>query len=281
MLIVCEGTQTEPQYLRWIVEQHSIPKEIWSTVEIRDTVSLPDDIALPKPTELGGKRARRKLKSENPNRKKQTERNVLKELLSIRYGQIEGLKIYTDVKAVPLRYVALAQEYDDYYGDIYDELWAVFDKDGHTHHEEAYKLAQKTNDRKQVNIALSCRSFEQWILLHFEKSKHAFEQTACKGENEIGKEVVLNCNDKNGCKGNTCLVGYIRKKHFSDYAKSNKTQSLHEMMTLLLEKIEDAFENSVWLREQIQDEIKAKEGKLYLVNSYTDVDILVKKLLGL
>ena len=71
-------------------------------------------------------------------------------------------------KAVPIRYVREAQEgLED---GVYESTWAVFDKDYHPEHKEAFKLAKQEIDENKVNIAFSSISFEQWILLHFEKT---------------------------------------------------------------------------------------------------------------
>ncbi|MEO0041516.1 MAG: hypothetical protein RL329_964 [Bacteroidota bacterium] len=272
LLIVCEGTATEPQYFRWLVENKS--NNIWSRVEIRDNTTLPDDISFQKPTELSGGKTRptRQLKFENPNKRKDNQRNVLEELLIYLYGNVEGIKKYKDVQAVPLRYVALTQCYDELYKGIYDELWAVFDKNGHTHHQEAFELAKKGVNGKKTYIGFSSRSFEEWILLHFEKNQIKFEKTTC-----------ALCEDKRNqtsCHGKICLVGYLRTHYLPNYAKSNKNNNLNELMQTLFDKQNIAFENAAWLRTQMQSELKEKEEKIYLLNPYTDLDMLVKKMIG-
>ena len=76
------------------------------------------------------------------------------------------------------------------------------------------------------------------------------------------------------------MIGYIRvNTPLKNYAKSNKQENLKAMMDILLnkKKLQSAFENAAWLRF-IQKNKSNK--KIYEINPYTDVDILVKKLLN-
>ncbi len=259
MLITCEGTKTEYNYFNWLAENIAIPNQIWSKVEVCNEVSLPDDFPKPQKTELHN---RPKRQFANPNKRQaQEEENALKILLQQQYGETEGERLYKAQKAVPVRYVALAQVYDAYF----DEIWAVFDKDGHSHHKQAFELAKKHNPRP-INIAFSSRSFEQWILLHFETANKPFNKTACKDKN--GKE--LGCNNENRCAGDECLCGYLRRNHLPNYGKN----AIYDSMSILQEKQKNAFENAEKLRK------KAQRSPIYEQNPYSDVDILVKMLIG-
>jgi len=270
ILIVCEGTNTEPDYFRFIAETISYPNAIWTNIEISDNKTIPNDIPIKANTILEKRKKRQFI---NPNTRKEKDRNILKELYLDIYGVTEGTSKYEDIKAVPLRYVAQAQLIEQS-AQLYDELWAVFDKNGHSSHPEAFQKAKEIVNNKNVNIGFSSRSFEQWILLHFERSKIAFTKTECKD---------FECNETNGCKGNVCLVGYIRKNTIlKNYAKSNKKNDLKTFMNILLneEKLQSAFENSAWLRHKMQRELRNCDEKIYELNPYTDVDILVRKLLA-
>ncbi len=274
LLIVCEGTNTEPDYFRFIAENISYPNEIWTNIEISDNKTVPNDIPIQANTILG---KRKKRQFANPNTRKEKDKNVLKELYLDIYGVIEGTSKYEDIKAVPLRYVAQAQLIEQI-NQLYDELWGVFDKNGHTYHAEAYERAKIIVNNKSVNIGFSSRSFEQWVLLHFERSCIVFTKTECKV-----KKDTLNCSGENGCKGNSCLVGYIRKNTvLKNYTKSNQKNDLNKLMKILLsqEKLQSAFENSEWLRHKMAGELRKNNGKIYELNPYTDVDILVRKLLA-
>ena len=127
MLIVCEGTNTETQYFGWLAEKHAYPKKIWDKIEVCSNTTIPNDIVIPKQSELG-KRKIKPLKNENPNKRKK-QNDVLKELWEYVYGTDIDSEKYEDIKAQPLRYVAQAQCIEEHKG-VYDEIWAVFDKNG-------------------------------------------------------------------------------------------------------------------------------------------------------
>lgn len=275
ILIVCEGTKTEPDYFRFIAKKISYPKNIWDVVEISDNTTLPNDIPIPAPT---GLKVRKKRHFINPNKRKKGDRNALKELCDYLYGEGESIELYQTISAVPLRYVAQAQLIEKEQ-QLYEELWAVFDKDGHTHHKEAFKKAKETVYDKVVNIGFSSRSFEHWILLHFEKNKNTFHATECK--NKDGDS--LNCNATNGCKGTKCLCGYIRvRTPLSDYSKSSSPEDMNKMMEILLKPktLNMAFENAAWLRGEIKKDPNTNTKEIFELNPYTDIDILVRNLIS-
>lgn len=170
ILIVCEGTKTEHDYFKYIATNISIPNGIWDIVDVCDNNTLPNDIPTSSSTELGNRKKRRFI---NPNKKKISAPNVLKELCIDIYGEKDALEKYDNIKAVPLRYVAQAQLIEERQ-QMYDELWAVFDKDKHTHHKEAFEKAQQKVNNKKVQIGFSSRSFEHWLILHFERNNTPF-----------------------------------------------------------------------------------------------------------
>lgn len=273
ILIVCEGTRTESDYFSYIADNISCKNKIWDKVDIANNNNFPRDYPVMAPTDLG-KRSKRKFV--NPNKTVIDEINVLKELCLDLYGLEKGYEIYEESKAVPLRFVKQAQLLEQK-NNMYDELWAVFDKNGHSHHKEAFTLAQADCDGKKVNIGFSSRSFEQWILLHFVKSKKEFHNSECKDTN--GRSI--NCNINMGCKGELCLMGYIRKNTpLSNFNKSNKKLELDEIMSVLMSatNLTRAFENAEWLRNEIIKSPELKSLKCYELNPYVDVDMLVRRL---
>jgi hypothetical protein len=155
-----------------------------------------------------------------------------------------SLKIYPDKEydknpktdAIGLIKVAIEAK------DEYDEVWVVFDKDGYTKHEEAFKLAVDN----EVNIAFSSIAFEMWILLHFEKNN-----TKSKKSAEI-IETHFTMNNK-------YLIDYNKSGDFNVYP-------------LLAEKMEVAYRNAVWLRSFAESDV------IHDINPYTNVDRLVKYL---
>lgn len=125
----------------------------------------------------------------------------------------------------------------------YDEVWIVLDKDGHANLNQALITAR---DNK-IKVALSVMCFEYWILLHFERKKKPFTK----------------CDD---------IISYIKKEHFNNYEKSTNAYSS------LKDKIETAIENAIWLMKQNQNDID-RGAKIYDLSAYTDVHILVRKLI--
>lgn len=57
---------------------------------------------------------------------------------------------------------------------------------------EAFEEAGKVIDGKVIHIAFSSRSFEYYLLLHFEYVYHSFVATEC-GERVDGKKVLYHC----------------------------------------------------------------------------------------
>lgn len=162
-------------------------------------------------------------------------------------------------------------------GDEFDELWVVFDKNGYTKHAEAFALAEGDAHRKKVNIAFSSIAFEHWLLLHFEKCALTFVKSDCKD----AKEHTLYCGTNRhteDCHGVRCVAGYIRQNEFcSDYVKSNN----FSFYLKYKEKTEIALKNAAWLRFKMRQELAQKGEKIYDINPFTDVDTLVKRLLGI
>jgi hypothetical protein len=157
----------------------------------------------------------------------------------IKASKKEGESIKTD--AVNL--VKLAkQEINNY-----DEVWAVFDKDGYTKHEKAFSDAQKHG----IKLGFSSIAFEHWILLHYEQNRTAFP----KSQN------VIDYLEQAGY-----FTGYSKKADISIYPRlKNLTQT--------------AIENAAWLRMEMAKNLAACDNKIYELNPYTTVDELVMKLL--
>lgn len=89
--------------------------------------------------------------------------------------------------------------------------------------------------------------FEYWILLHFERKKKPFTK----------------CDD---------IISYIKKEHFKKYEKNTNSYAS------LKDKIDTAIENAIWLMKQNKNDMD-RGTKIYDLSVYTDVHILVRKLL--
>ena len=135
----------------------------------------------------------------------------------------------------------------------FDEVWVVFDKNGYTKHKEAFELANQPINGKQVNIAFSSIAFEQWVLLHFVKSDTLFLKSAH-------------------------IVEELRTKgYFPDYEK----KAYIDTYSFLKDKTLQAIENSAWLKHQLEKSGLLPANPIYELNPYTDVEVLVIRLLSI
>jgi hypothetical protein len=133
--------------------------------------------------------------------------------------------------------------------DEFDEVWVVFDKDGYTKHADAFTEAHTHS----VKIGFSSIAFEHWVLLHFERCKQPF----AKSQDIIQDKLTG---------GPGFFPAYAKKAHVDIY--DGMSHNTHV-----------AVENAAWLRHQQKPELSTK--KIYEVNPYTDLDILVARLLGM
>lgn len=131
-----------------------------------------------------------------------------------------------------------------------DEAWVVYDKDGYTKHDQALELA---NASPHVNIAFSSVSFEQWVLLHYERSDKAYAKS---------KNVIEHLRNRN------YLQNYSKRSGF-------------HLFRFLEKRTHIAIENAAWLRHQMYYKLQEAKGRFYEVNPYTTVDRLVGKLMNL
>jgi hypothetical protein len=129
----------------------------------------------------------------------------------------------------------------------YDEVWAVFDKDGYTKHEKAFDDA----DKHGIKLAFSSIAFEHSILLHYEQNRTAFP----KSQN---------------------VIDYLEQAgYYTGYSKKADTYIYPRLQNLT----QTAIENAAWLRREMENNLAACDKKIYEVNPYTTVDELVMKLL--
>jgi len=250
ILIVCEGSNTEPNYFKGIRED-VITNEIWTegiSIDIRPTPPLEeDDPSAPPTPKHKTKRKRRQLKREP--------------------STVSAINIEDEYKAVPTRYIREAQKgLED---QTYNEVWAVFDKDYHPRHQEAFVLANEEVNGKKVNIAFSSISFEHWVLLHFEQNNTAFIKSECKGANR--KSIKCGSGEHNDdCSGKKCVSGYLKLKNYlPEYSKKSQI----DLYNLLKDNTGNAIINARWLRS------KMSGTEIYTLNPYCTVDFLVQHLL--
>jgi hypothetical protein len=140
----------------------------------------------------------------------------------------------------------------------YSEVWVVFDKDRERDDRnlEAIELANKS----KIKVAFSSISFEEWVLLHFEKSTTAFKRSDCESRGET-------CI----CNGTVCASSYIKLNHYPAYIKGKA-----KLYDDLSDKRDIALEYTAWLKYH-----HSPITDYHLLNPYTDVDNLVAQLFEL
>lgn len=140
----------------------------------------------------------------------------------------------------------------------YDVVWVVFDKDRDRDQQnlQAIELASKS----KINVAFSSISFEEWILLHFERSIMAFQRSDCESRGQV-------CT----CKGTICASTYIKQNYYPNYIKGKA-----KLFDDLSDKRDIALEYAAWLKYH-----HSPEANYHLLNPFTDVDNLVAQLFEL
>lgn len=241
IVIVCEGTDTEVKYLT----------DLAAYVNSNFPDRFTDIRIVPTAQELvvATQRAknRKQLKNCNPY---------------AYYVQEEDNALdYDNYRAQPTRYVREAELFlkDGTYG----EAWAVYDHDNFPEHEDASTHAKTVG----VNIAYSSISFEEWILIHFERNKYAFSKSVCKRHK---KDISCGSNvHPDDCHGRICVAGRIREQKFiPEYGKS-----MDGLFKTLFPNHKLAIINAAWLRSLHQNE------NLWMCNPITTVDRLISRLM--
>jgi hypothetical protein len=259
ILIICEGKNTEPLFF------NSIRNEV-----IKKTFKLDATITIwPEPLIEDDQNTDQS--ENNPHKKKRIKLEVRPASIGTEPEEIKGIP--------PEKWVrAGLQELET---GAFKEVWTVFDHDNHPNRKEAFELAEQEVNGKKVQIAFSSRSFEYYLLLHFERIFKTFTETECKEilkeEGKKDKKVTINCGTKqnpNDCNGEKCINGYARLKNYWTESKEKIS-----FFPVVKEKLEFGFENAAWVRfrsEQFENHLP-----IYNRNPYTSADFLIKRLIGL
>jgi len=262
ILLICEGENTEPNFFKSI-RDGIIDKE-FDIGNVKLTI-YPE----PKIEEEPLSKANVKHKPERKKRKlKKTD------------SEIE-IKI---TGAAPLSWVLAGKK--ELKEGTYDEVWVVFDRDNHPKRKEAFAEAGKEINGKKIKIAFSSRSFEYYLLLHFERKYYKFKKTDCyfkeKNKGKKDKKVRVWCGTNKhpelDCFGKVCINGY---SHFNNYwsnQENENTKSNFSTFSLIKNTLEKGFINSAWLRNKsdlIENNILKHDR-----NPYITIDLLVKRLTG-
>ncbi|MDR0864547.1 MAG: RloB family protein [Candidatus Symbiothrix sp.] len=255
ILIICEGTNTEPLFFNSIRD-----RIIDKVFDIEDVVIN----ILPKP-KIEGEGDEEEVSGHGKKRRK-------RELK-------QGTKPVEEISGTPPeKWIRAAQkELED---GAYEEVWAVFDHDNHPTRKEAFELATKNINGKQVQIAFTSISFEYYLLLHFEKIYKTFDKSECRESHnkEHKHPKSYNCGTNKhseDCHGDKCINGYMRTKGYITIDDSTKGGT--SVFNLIKDKLEIGFINAAWIR--YKSNYIDSEIPIYDRNPYVTTDKIVSRLI--
>lgn len=254
ILIVCEGARTEPDYF----------KEFRDTIIGKDKSIYIKIDPIPKDD---------KLKEEEETAQKIREGGRSRTIKNTQI-QFPELEVEEEFVIQPVYYVRKAQL--GLVDQVYDEVWAVYDKDGHAAHERAIELAHKEIEGKKVNIAFNSIAFEYWVLLHFERNSTAFQKSMCRTNLPHDKKEYHFCGENThalDCQGVFCVCGRIVNQNYLRYVGGKKEFLFSDYFG----NVNQAIENAVILRNNYI----GNKTPIYDLNPYTTTYRIVFKLLQL
>lgn len=245
--IVCEGSASEPWFLRRFAEAVKSRCEIGYSVEI-----------FPAPSD-------EKSGQDSPGRKTGQRK------LQGAAAEADPAEGESPKGGNPLYWVMHGVEKLSAFSEVY----AVFDKDGHPKMAEAFALAsQGLPDGRKVGIIFNSRSFEYYMLMHFERIFRAFAQTEC-GEKRGGHTRYFHCCLPNAvagkeCGGTICINGYARSR---GYWKDSKDR----LTFLTATNFWRGMSNAEYVRtKSIADN---PDEEIYNLNPYVDFQSLLTRLM--
>lgn len=247
-MLACEGENTEPLYFS-VLKDYIESLDIWEP-KIKISISPIPKIDLEESNinvPLKTTRIKRQLKN-----------------TTVRLNPV----IEEQHKAEPVRFVREAQIGIE--NNVFDEAWAIFDDDNRVYIKEAFDLSKETG--KEVSIAYSSLCFEIWLLMHFERTIILFEKSSCRDG-----DTIIHCTDGkhvNDCNGTKCVLGYLRKKGYME----GTSKGNYSMFNITKNRLSIALHNSSWLKNY---HLKKNHTDISDLKPYTDVDLLVKRLLNI
>lgn len=247
--IVCEGDKTEPLFFTSLCDRYFKNN---TDIDVR---------TIPQPNIPHAEEASNSVRGNYKGKKRKLKK---------------GAKVVADGVVItgvpPLKWVKYARLI---LSEGVDESWAVYDKDNHPNHKEALEEANRIIDGKKVNIAFSSRSFEYYLLLHFEYIYYCFNETEC-GEKIRDKKHIFECgtgkNPGKDCFGKNCINGYARKQGYWKETKSSEST-----FPLVRDNLLKGMVNACRLRAESDANT---DEPVYNRNPYSNVDILVGRLIG-
>jgi len=284
LVIICEGTETEQPYFEYLANK---VRDQFDDIKV---VPSPEEKLAAEDVRKNQNRHMKKLAAENNEEAKKTPLYV-----TCKEDEDNIDANYDKYKQAPAKYVREAYLWMKNKG--YSEAWAVYDLDDtddpdHSVHERANDLICIT---PSLYKAFSAYSFEEWLLLYFERCNTEFHNSAYKKAE--GREHINNpeydcngrqCQHKKKCEAE-CIGDYlyrkgyvdaIRKKYDADYfKKKNKAYSKNDGKIYAQAIYEDeklrhrAYINAAWSRS-------LKNEVFYECNPYSNVDKLIMRLIG-
>lgn len=199
--IICEGEKTEPYFYRDLIAW--MEREHWPLDYQYKIYPVPVSLADSDSDDKGRPSTRRKLE----NMPTDTDEVIMR-------GPMPECWVDSGIAQL----------------NIFSEIWVVFDKDEHPHHQQAFeKVLHQRSMHKNLNLAFSSRCFEMYFLQHFEYNTQAFLKSECN-EKRNGKTRYFNCCLDNAiptkaCNGDKCINGYARSHGYWQNSKSGQTFS--------------------------------------------------------
>ena len=273
LVIICEGAETEYPYFEFLANK------VRNQFDDIKVIPSPEEKLAAEEVRANQNRRMKKLASENNEKAKSAPLYVTR--LETEPVIDDNYNLY---KQAPAKYVREAYLWTK--NDVYSEAWAVYDLDDtddlyHSVHKRAKELKDKT---PSLYIAFSAYSFEEWLLLHFERCSTMFRNSAYKkadGKKHI-KDTEYDCNGrqcqhKKKCEAE-CIGDYLDRKGYANAICKNKVYSKNDGKIYAQAIYEDeklrhrAYVNAAWSRS-------LKDASFFECNPYSDVDRLIMRLL--
>lgn len=200
--IICEGEKTEPYFYRDLIAW--MERERWPLDYQCSIFPVPVSLADSDSDDKGRKKTKRQLE----NMPTETNEVILR-------GPMPECWVDSGIAQL----------------DVFSEVWVVFDKDDHSHHQQAFeKIRRERAAKRNLNLAFSSRCFEMYLLQHFEYNTHAFQKSECH-EKRNGRKRYFNCGKENAesekaCNGDKCINGYARKQGYWLNSKNGQAFSV-------------------------------------------------------
>lgn len=257
--VVCEGSKSEPWFIRRFIEAATQRFDLKYNATIyptpkSDLEDSKDGIS----KSSSGRKSQRKTSGRQIKNKDQEPPQPIKE---------------TPKGGNPLYWVLHGKEKLK----SFSEVFVVFDKDGHPKMKEAFEAANEPDENgKKVTLILNSRSFEYYMLLHFERIYRAFEKTECgeKDKRTHHTRYFHCCLPSTvvgkACSGDVCINGYSRRNGYWSDSKDEHT-------FVSATNIWRGLENGEFVRNL---SLNQNQGKLlYELNPYVEFQDILARLM--